>query len=184
MIACLYSLTLIVWLSRRSAGFADCFFFFFQAEDGIRDLTVTGVQTCALPIYRARPAPAAGVVRAPLRRPGAARAAGAISIGRRVPRYSHHGGRRNDPLPAASWGDDSHPPRRAPHPREGAPRARRDQDLAPPHALDLPLSRPCLASTAGAPAPCRAVPCPRLSIAHSVACASSASSPRLRSPVG
>src|SRR2546427_9331070 len=29
------------------------FFFFFQAEDGIRDLTVTGVQTCALPICRA-----------------------------------------------------------------------------------------------------------------------------------
>src|SRR2546430_5419102 len=30
---------------------ADYFlFFFFQAEDGIRDLTVTGVQTCALPI--------------------------------------------------------------------------------------------------------------------------------------
>src|SRR5690349_22090182 len=28
------------------------FFFFFQAEDGIRDLYVTGVQTCALPIYR------------------------------------------------------------------------------------------------------------------------------------
>src|SRR5688572_31491780 len=28
------------------------FFFFFQAEDGIRDLTVTGVQTCALPISR------------------------------------------------------------------------------------------------------------------------------------
>src|SRR5690349_24220615 len=27
------------------------FFFFFQAEDGIRDLYVTGVQTCALPIY-------------------------------------------------------------------------------------------------------------------------------------
>src|SRR2546427_2077102 len=27
-----------------------CFLFFFQAEDGIRDLTVTGVQTCALPI--------------------------------------------------------------------------------------------------------------------------------------
>src|SRR2546430_8402095 len=30
------------------------FFFFFQAEDGIRDLTVTGVQTCALPIYFSR----------------------------------------------------------------------------------------------------------------------------------
>src|SRR2546430_4526548 len=35
------------------------FFFFFQAEDGIRDLTVTGVQTCALPIFYA----AAGPVR-------------------------------------------------------------------------------------------------------------------------
>src|SRR2546430_5333062 len=29
------------------------FFFFFQAEDGIRDLTVTGVQTCALPLAAA-----------------------------------------------------------------------------------------------------------------------------------
>src|SRR5256885_5141458 len=28
-------------------------FFFFQAEDGIRDYKVTGVQTCALPIYPA-----------------------------------------------------------------------------------------------------------------------------------
>src|SRR2546422_1992634 len=28
------------------------FFFFFQAEDGIRDVAVTGVQTCALPICR------------------------------------------------------------------------------------------------------------------------------------
>src|SRR5947209_15287814 len=27
------------------------FFFFFQAEDGIRDIGMTGVQTCALPIY-------------------------------------------------------------------------------------------------------------------------------------
>src|SRR5206468_10035113 len=37
-------------------------FFFFQAEDGIRDLIVTGVQTCALPIFRREhpeePAPA------------------------------------------------------------------------------------------------------------------------------
>src|SRR5207245_4050330 len=29
-----------------------CLIFFFQAEDGIRDATVTGVQTCALPISR------------------------------------------------------------------------------------------------------------------------------------
>src|SRR2546430_8324863 len=35
------------------AGVRGCrLFFFFQAEDGIRDLTVTGVQTCALPISR------------------------------------------------------------------------------------------------------------------------------------
>src|SRR2546429_3833003 len=30
--------------------FVVFFFFFFQAEDGIRDVAVTGVQTCALPI--------------------------------------------------------------------------------------------------------------------------------------
>src|SRR2546422_8592053 len=30
------------------------FFFFFQAEDGIRDVAVTGVQTCALPIWSYR----------------------------------------------------------------------------------------------------------------------------------
>src|SRR5699024_12192843 len=34
----------------RVAPFSECFF--FQAEDGIRDRNVTGVQTCALPIYR------------------------------------------------------------------------------------------------------------------------------------
>src|SRR5437016_8255571 len=31
--------------------FLFVFFFFFQAEDGIRDWSVTGVQTCALPIW-------------------------------------------------------------------------------------------------------------------------------------
>src|SRR5437773_1728328 len=36
------------------------FFFFFQAEDGIRDRDVTGVQTCALPIL-----PSDGVSRSP-----------------------------------------------------------------------------------------------------------------------
>src|SRR2546425_10111111 len=34
------------------SDFMFFFFFFFQAEDGIRDKLVTGVQTCALPIYR------------------------------------------------------------------------------------------------------------------------------------
>src|SRR2546430_3640598 len=33
-----------------ACGRSDALNFFFQAEDGIRDLTVTGVQTCALPI--------------------------------------------------------------------------------------------------------------------------------------
>src|SRR5947209_16605436 len=35
-------------------------FFFFQAEDGIRDIGVTGVQTCALPISGPAPATGAG----------------------------------------------------------------------------------------------------------------------------
>ena len=34
----------------RDIGVSCFFFFFFQAEDGIRDDLVTGVQTCALPI--------------------------------------------------------------------------------------------------------------------------------------
>src|SRR2546425_2265370 len=33
----------------------DVLFFFFQAEDGIRDKLVTGVQTCALPIFEVVP---------------------------------------------------------------------------------------------------------------------------------
>src|SRR6266536_2634625 len=33
------------------------FFFFFQAEDGIRDPLVTGVQTCALPIWQPTSSP-------------------------------------------------------------------------------------------------------------------------------
>src|SRR5438445_1861885 len=44
-------------LTRISSAFCTSlmdifFFFFFQAEDGIRDIGVTGVQTCALPICR------------------------------------------------------------------------------------------------------------------------------------
>src|SRR5919201_2710999 len=38
------------------------FFFFFQAEDGIRDYKVTGVQTCALPIWSVNTAIAPGTV--------------------------------------------------------------------------------------------------------------------------
>src|SRR2546422_7837395 len=49
------------------------FFFFFQAEDGIRDVAVTGVQTCALPISRGagdpRPRPHRPVTRLRARLP-------------------------------------------------------------------------------------------------------------------
>src|SRR2546430_13006739 len=49
-------MTARLWLRTREPSpppghsACNCFLFFFQAEDGIRDLTVTGVQTCALPI--------------------------------------------------------------------------------------------------------------------------------------
>src|SRR5205807_5687806 len=36
--------------ARTGVKLTRCWFFFFQAEDGIRDYKVTGVQTCALPI--------------------------------------------------------------------------------------------------------------------------------------
>src|SRR5256885_5398659 len=37
---------------KQSGKYRQLVFFFFQAEDGIRDYKVTGVQTCALPICR------------------------------------------------------------------------------------------------------------------------------------
>src|SRR5690349_15713730 len=52
------------------------FFFFFQAEDGIRDLYVTGVQTCALPICRRT---SGGAISARARRSAAAHGGGTIS---------------------------------------------------------------------------------------------------------
>src|SRR5690349_23824516 len=69
------------------AGDVVCgYFFFFQAEDGIRDLYVTGVQTCALPIYstdcrrRDRRACQAGAARETPRRPVRARSSFACSL--------------------------------------------------------------------------------------------------------
>src|SRR5437879_11551638 len=44
------TLHLYLVLLQSSAPCIFFFFFFFQAEDGIRDTSVTGVQTCALPI--------------------------------------------------------------------------------------------------------------------------------------
>src|SRR5207245_7693820 len=45
----------IVGWASRSSGILISPHFFLQAEDGIRDATVTGVQTCALPIYGFEP---------------------------------------------------------------------------------------------------------------------------------
>jgi len=66
-------------------------FFFFQAEDGIRDRRVTGVQTCALPIWSIWPVPdrymaltAAGWMATPpnVNSPGTSSATGVLQIGR------------------------------------------------------------------------------------------------------
>src|SRR5256885_11455439 len=40
-----------MWVEFAGRGKDVFVFFFFQAEDGIRDYKVTGVQTCALPIF-------------------------------------------------------------------------------------------------------------------------------------
>src|SRR2546421_6587006 len=42
---------MVIRLSSLKVVRVSVFVFFFQAEDGIRDLIVTGVQTCALPIW-------------------------------------------------------------------------------------------------------------------------------------
>src|SRR5690348_1856154 len=42
------------WKDGKADGIGSNLSFFFQAEDGIRDGRVTGVQTCALPILRGR----------------------------------------------------------------------------------------------------------------------------------
>src|SRR5207248_4586570 len=60
----------------------SCVSFFFQAEDGIRDRTVTGVQTCALPISRRRSIRAVDHPGRPGRRREDAAGAGARPIAR------------------------------------------------------------------------------------------------------
>ena len=47
---CVFVVTRIVYIRFSLIMLCGLFFFFFQAEDGIRDIGVTGVQTCALPI--------------------------------------------------------------------------------------------------------------------------------------
>src|SRR2546427_1033107 len=72
----------MVFSWRQLAVICICFFFFFQAEDGIRDLTVTGVQTCALPI--------SGFGRADITPPPGVGLAGNGPEGRRAAGYRVH----------------------------------------------------------------------------------------------
>src|SRR2546421_8211140 len=78
------------------------FFFFFQAEDGIRDLIVTGVQTCALPISSRRlpPAPAP-----PARRAGSGPPTGRWSRCESPPRWSSRAPGHDDVHDRAGGGD-------------------------------------------------------------------------------
>src|SRR2546428_3362284 len=105
--------------------------FFFQAEDGIRDLIVTGVQTCALPISDRertlrRRTPTRRTCPEPAR--GRGRRADAPPAGR-TPRKARAARRRRLP---ARWRTPAPPSRPPPAPREpprgaAAPAARRRQ---------------------------------------------------------
>src|SRR5256885_8773563 len=63
MLSALLLLLPVAWVymvTKRRSGYDESvveLFFFFQAEDGIRDYKVTGVQTCALPISKSQPRP-------------------------------------------------------------------------------------------------------------------------------
>src|SRR4249920_843919 len=48
LLICIFLLSFFFFIHSKCTTFL---FFFFQAEDGIRDADVTGVQTCALPIF-------------------------------------------------------------------------------------------------------------------------------------
>src|SRR2546422_8501107 len=114
-------------------------FFFFQAEDGIRDVAVTGVQTCALPIYRRQVCPG---LRHPLRlRPGAASALPDDGAWRRVGHRVAAGARlcrireRRVPPPTPLHSKKRPlPPPSAPPPPPPAPRrrSRARTPLSPP----------------------------------------------------
>src|SRR2546430_7086180 len=97
--------------------------FFFQAEDGIRDLTVTGVQTCALPISPSGRAPSVARPRAPDRDTGAA------IRGRDVPPDDRDSPRR----PRGARGASA--------PDHGAPPGGLGDEFELPHGAPAPLAR-------------------------------------------
>src|SRR3712207_7720892 len=65
-------------------GSVSVLFFFFQAEDGIRDIGVTGVQTCALPIC------SSGLTEVAMRRSVGAKPAGVCPRSRTVSMAPSH----------------------------------------------------------------------------------------------
>src|SRR3989454_7610539 len=90
-------------------------FFFFQAEDGIRDYKVTGVQTCALPIP---PRPCHPGARAPRREaresrspggPGGARSGAPGGAGVARARHVRDNGRPVDPVQRTAAPGRAHP---------------------------------------------------------------------------
>src|SRR5947209_18296398 len=105
-------------------------FFFFQAEDGIRDIGVTGVQTCALPIYVSGVSASEGTAR-DIHREAAIRAVVAskdprprLSLFREPRSEERRGGKECD-----RWGTRSHP------------RANRDRNCSVFRALVLENAR-------------------------------------------
>src|SRR5205085_3773949 len=82
---------------RRGRRLSETPVFFFQAEDGIRDLTVTGVQTCALPIScnerrcRSRCSPPDGLRGGPIPRDTGTCRARTLSASRRASRRGRSG---------------------------------------------------------------------------------------------
>src|SRR5712675_2694421 len=98
-------------------------FFFFQAEDGIRDVAVTGVQTCALPISARQHQEQSQL----LRRMGLAR--GAHSVRARTI-YLSEPANGDRPLAVYHAGFQAHLERRAGRPRRDTDRYRLDAILA------------------------------------------------------
>src|SRR2546430_11426754 len=100
-------------------------FFFFQAEDGIRDLTVTGVQTCALPISSLLLVRSDGArIRAPL-------GPGSLSDVRLHHPVRHDGGGRVHGWPGARR-LAARPPRRPPRETRGTLWPARNRDRRVP----------------------------------------------------
>src|SRR2546421_9479630 len=101
----LFCLELSILFITIALYFLIVFFFFFQAEDGIRDLIVTGVQTCALPISNEGPLPGRRLRSAPAaERPQELEQHGVADVGVHTETEAteeHHDGHDHQPTKAA-----------------------------------------------------------------------------------